>query len=61
MLGGIWIPTPLVRAQRSLGIQHPQIGNLGSGPMKTLVSFIFPELMKELAFKSFNLLGHAPL
>lgn len=53
-VGGMWIPTPLEKTQRSVGIQHPQVWNPGSGPMQTLLSFISPESMKELAFKSFN-------
>lgn len=54
MVGGMWIPTPLERTQRSVGIQHPQVWNLGFGPMKTLPSFISPECTKELAFETFN-------
>lgn len=45
---------PLVKTQRSVGIQHPTVWCVGSGTMKTLRPFISPECTKELAFKSFN-------
>lgn len=54
MVGGILIPTSLVKTLRSMGIQHPQVWHLGFGCMKTLLPFISPEYRKELAFKSFN-------
>lgn len=45
---------PLVKTQRSVGLQHAHVWYLGSGTTKTLFSFVSPESRKELAFTSFN-------
>lgn len=53
VVGGIWVPTPSEDSEVP-GVQHPQVWNLGSGPVQTLPCFVSLECMKELSLKPAN-------